>query len=321
MSDRRKSLRCRRSAFFGALVGCALVGSCGSDDSRRGDGEGTRTGRADAAVGDAAQPQQVEIGRWRARFYQGYFAETLRGDLELAHSAYDDVIRGAGEAEPELAARAALRLAELEARVGNRREAVELVARASALGRDDPDVVARADRMQAHLASVRSKGSEVRGPPAGTALEGVGDEAAARFADAEQLLAAYHTVRLRPRLEDLRGGVRAKERAMDVAVRAYREVIELGDPVASAAAEFRTASLYHDLALSLMFDLPPELEEHAAARLRRELRGQAIAHLRKALNAYERSLDEAADLPGSDRWRVAAERGRASVEDLLRGSY
>jgi len=275
----------------------------------------------DAAAGEAHSAAQHESTRWSARFWEGYVAETLRGQVALARSAYDDVIRGAGETQPELAARAALRLAELEARVGNRREAVELVARASALGRDDPEIVARADRMQAHLASVRSKGSEVRGPPAGTALEGVSKQAAASFAEAEKLLADYHAVRLRPRLEDLRGGVRAKERAMDVAVRAYRQVIELNERAASAAAEFRTASLYHDLALSLMFDLPPELEERAAAKLRRALRGQAIAHLRKARNAYERSLEQATDLSGVERWRVAAERGLAAVEDLLRGSY
>src|SRR5690606_31189494 len=137
-------------------------------------------------------------------------------------------------------------------------------------------------RLHARLGSLRSDVSEVRGPPMGTPLEGVSAAAAERFGAAEALLRTYHRTRLEPRLEELRAGVRIKESAMDAAVRAYRLVVALDEAAASVAAELRTASLYHDLALSLMFDLPPELEPQAAARLRRSLRASALTYLSRA---------------------------------------
>jgi hypothetical protein len=259
---------------------------------------------------------------WPARYYDGYLSEILRGDVAAARVAYEEVMAGAGAGEPELAARAALRLAELEVLAGNRRGAVELVARAAVLGRAEAALVERADRMQTYLASLRSKGSEVRGPPAGTRLPDGSQAVAALFARAEELLAAYHAIGLRPRLEGLRAEIRSKEHAMDLAERAYHQVIESGPPQVVPAAEFRIASLQHDLGLSLMFDLPPELEPEEAAKLRRSLRGRAITYLRRASAGYRRSLDAASGL-GDDaeveRWRVAAERGSRSVDDLLRG--
>ncbi len=317
---RRNSFRCRRRADSGAAsvaLALALL-SCASP--------ATRTGTpADAGAASSADaglaPDRDDSSRWDERYYQGYLAEILRGDIDSARAAFEEVIAGAGEGQPELAARAALRLADLETLADNRRKAIELVARAAVLGRADAAIVERADRMQTHLASLRSKGSEVRGPPAGTAPTGVSDAAAELFADAEGLLAAYHTLGLRPRLEDLRAGIRAKERAMDTANRAYRQVVALDEPRATVAAEFRTASLLHDLAMSLMFDLPPELEDREAAKLRRSLRGRAINYLRKARKAYQRSLDAGATIgdAASERWLVAASRGQRSVDDLLRG--
>src|SRR5690606_9142338 len=78
---------------------------------------------------------------WTSRYYEGYVAETLRGDVLLARQAYEDVVAEAGSAAPRIAARAALRLAELEALAGRRRKALELMARASILGRDSLDIV------------------------------------------------------------------------------------------------------------------------------------------------------------------------------------
>ena len=320
---RRNSFRCRRRAVSApALVGLAVLAvvaiGCAAP--------ATSGSRADAGVADDADAglapsRAADRTDWAERYYEGYLAETMRGDIVTARAAFEEVIAGAGEEHAALAARAALRLAELEVLSDNRREAIELVARAAVLGRAEAAIVERADRMQTYLASLRSKGSEVRGPPAGTALVGVSAAAVELFATAEGLLAAYHTLGLRPRLEDLRAGIRAKERAMETANRDYRQVVALDESRATVAAEFRTASLLHDLAMSLMFDLPPELEEREAAKLRRSLRGRAINYLRKARKAYQRSLDAGATLgeAASDRWRVAATRGLRSVEDLLRG--
>ncbi len=326
MMQRRNSFRCRRRADHGGgrlLAGLAALAvaapGAGCGDSHRASEDADSGVASEADAGAVADDPAALL---RSRYYDGYFAETLRGDLPEARAAYEEVIAEAGSTEPELAARAALRLADLEMLAGNRREAVELVARASVLGRTNAAIVERADRMQTFLASLRSKGSEVRGPPAGTKLNGVEPALAEEFAKAEQLLAAYHTIELRPRLEGLRAAIRAKEHAMDLAERAYRQVIADGPPQAVLAAEFRIASLQHDLALSLMFDLPPELEAAEAAKLRRSLRGRAITYLRRASTGYRHSLDAAEQLQAdaaTERWRVAAERGLRSVDDLLRG--
>lgn len=274
-----------------------------------------------AVASDAApaSPSRVDPRESSARFFRGYFAETLHGDAEEARRAYRQVL-SAGAEEPRLAALAALRLAELAAQARRRRVALDLAARAEALAGNDPDIASGARQLQARLASVRAQDIEVRGPPAGTALEGASPEAARLFAEGEALLASYHRRRLEPRLELLRATIRSKRAAMELAVRAYRNVAALGEPVAEAAAEFRIASLYYDLSLSLTFDLPSELESEAASQIRRSLAAQAVADRRKARAAYKRSLS-AAQTAGAaaDRWRDAARLGLSSVEDLLRG--
>lgn len=266
------------------------------------------------------QPDRAGLA---SRYYDGYLAEILRGDYNRARAAYEQVIAEAGSEQPEMAARAALRLGQLQALAGRRREALELMARASVLGRDNLEIIEEADRLHARLASLRAGGQEVRGPPLDTTLDSVSADASKRFARAETLLAAYLRIRLKPRLEQLRTGVRKKEYATDAAVRAYRQVIDLQEDNAVVAAEFRIASLYHDLALSLMFDLPPELEPRAAAKLKRSLRSSALSYLNKARGAYERSLGvEKADAQTavSERWTAAAALGLRSVEDMLGGS-
>jgi hypothetical protein len=197
-----------------------------------------------------------------------------------------------------------------------------LVARAAVLGRDDVEILERADRAQAGLASLRTRGSEVRGPPVNTTLEDASPATRTAFRAAEGELSAYHRRLLEPRLEGIRAGVRQKEHAMEQAVRAYRLVTEAGEREAVVAAEFRIGSLHHDLALALMFDVPPELEEHEAAKLRRSLRGKATNHLRKARDAYERALEAAgtAEIPAStERWQLAAEVGQRGTRDLIAG--
>ena len=253
-------------------------------------------------------------------YYRAYFDETLRGEFNGARSEYRRVL-DSPSAAPEMAARAALRLAEYEASYGRRHIALDLVARAAALGRDQRDLLQWAQRVQRRIAAVRVEDIEVRGPPAGTALEGASKPAAELFARAEALLAAYHGRRLRPRLEDLRAGVRSKRAALESAVRAYRQVVALGEPAAAVAAEFRIASLYYDLALSLTFDLPPELDSGAATQWRQQLRTKALADRNNARKAYLRALEagrEGRAGAAGAVWLEAAELGLRSVEDLLR---
>jgi hypothetical protein len=317
MKLRQMVSRCRRRAVWVAAVVVAVA--CGERAAPP--GPATDAGATSPAAADAGAPAAAQ-GPWARRYYEAYLAETLRGDAAAARELYQAVIAGAADEDPVTAARAALRLADLELVAGRRREALELVARASVLGGSDLEILERADRMQAQIASLRASGSEVRGPPIGTEPTGASADSVRDFARAEQLLATYHRRQLQPRLEVLRQGVRAKQYAMEQAERAYRAVVTRGEPAPAAAAEFRIGSLYHDLALALMFDLPPELEAREAEKLRRSLRGQALGHLRKARAAYERSVAAAAAAgagPAVERWRVAAELGQRAVDDLLRG--
>ena len=328
--DWRSVNRCRRCAVFRGLfvvggVLAALV--CGLAGCRQTREMPDITARADVPVSRLAEELSGQLRAdptgWASQYYEGYLAEILRGDQQRARAAYGKVIAEAGSDAPELAARAALRLGELEALAGRRREALELMARASVLGRDNLDIIEVADRLHARLGSLRAAGQEVRGPPLGTPLDAVSVQASERFAHAETLMAEYLRIRLKPRLEQLRTGVRKKEHATDTAVRAYKQVTALGESNAVIAAEFRIASLYHDLALSLMFDLPPELEPRAAARLERSLRSSALGYLSKARAAYERSLEAdqaSARTAASERWTAAAALGQRSVEDMLGGS-
>ena len=315
VTSRRQVFRCRRCAGFISLA--VVLAGCADDAP-------DLPSRLPPPVAAKATPVDSEPARptdtgVRA-YYQAYLDETLRGDFNGARTAYRHVLDDP-TAEPEVAARAALRLAEYEASYGRRHIALDLVARAAALGRDQRDLLQWAERVQQRIAAVRVEDIEVRGPPAGTPLDGVSQAAADLFARAETLLAAYHARRLRPRLEDLRAGVRSKRAALDAAVRAYRQVVALGEPAAVVAAEFRIASLYYDLALSLTFDLPPELDSSAATQWRQQLRAKALADRNNARTAYLRALEAGRDGragPAGAVWLEAAELGLRSVEDLLR---
>jgi len=302
---------CRRFAVFASV---ALIGACGSDDATQqaAPRDLVRPTRGDAAPEPAPRPQQ-------ARYYDAYLAEILDGDAPRASEAYRQVMDLADSREATLAARAALRLAQLETLQGNRREAVELVARAVALGGQDPDVVEQADALQDELGAVQATGTDVRGPPLGTELTGVSDEAKAKFGKAEKLSRGYYQDSTRPRIEDPQAGARARQRAAELAERAYGAVIDLGEPAAAVAAEFRIGSLYHDLAVSLVSEQPPELERRALGRLRRQQNSRAARYYRTARAAYRRSLAFGQD-DSSDRWRREAQKGLESVEVLLRGS-
>ncbi len=242
------------------------------------------------------------------QYWQAYYADMLGepgGGYEAALAADD----------PAIAARAAVRLAEREAATGGRRRALELVARAIQLAPEDELVREAADRVQADLAAAPADVAEVRGPPIGTAVPGASPEVAAAFAAAERLLARAHRVHMAPALESLSSAVKVKERMTEEAAAAYRAVAAAGG-AATVAAEFRAGSLYHDLAVELVFDLPPELDPAVASRLRRTLRASALGYLRQALAAYRRALA----VPATDEarlWRAAAETHLRAADQLL----
>jgi len=265
-----------------------------------------------AAIDAAAPPPAPAAaeGYWAA-----FLDDVVTGDRAAARAGYEATLAQA-DADPALAARAALRLADLEGAAGNRRRALELVARAAALAPGDDAVQDSAVRLRARLVTAPSGAADVRGPPVGSSLPGVPARVAAAFAEAEAALADVHRRRLKPVLEALSTSVRAKERATEAAARAYRAVAETRG-LARVAAQYRIGSLYHDLAIELVFDLPPELEPGVALQLRRTLRASAVGYLRKAAAAYRICLAETAPQADAAPWRVAAETDLRGAEELL----
>jgi len=297
-----------------AMVMALLVAACAPE--RR---EPPAADAVDAGVETARRGDAGVAGPPAARqFWAAYLEAQVGGDLAAARRGYEEVLARADE-DPTAAARAAVELAELEALEGNRRRALELLARAQSLAPDDAPVAEAAGDLSARLAATPAGRSDVRGPPPGTALPGVADDVQERWQKAEELLLAAHRIRMKPVLEALSGSVRRKESATEAAVRAYREVAAAGG-LAAVAAEFRAGTLYHDLAVELVFDLPPELDPGVAARIRRTLRGSAVTYLRRAVAAYERALDTTATGPDVDPWRVAAEASARAARDLLAGA-
>jgi hypothetical protein len=135
------------------------------------------------------------------------------------------------------------------------------------------------------------------------------------FAAAERALEQVHKLRPRPIIEALSTSIRAKEDATEDVVLKYRAVAEHGG-LAQIAASYRAGSLYHDLALGLLFELPPELDPAVAAGLRRTLRGRAVAYLKKAVVEYRASL-AAPKHPDDELWRLAAETDLRGARDVL----
>ena len=297
----------------GAVAIASALGRLGV--RRRDDDAPARGGRRpDPVEPGGVAPSPIEAPGAN-RYWHAYFADVL-GDPGGGREGYEAALAASGE--PEIAARAALRLADREAIAGNRRRALELVLRATQLAPDDPGVRDAADRLQAGIAAAPPGEAEVRGPPVGTGLPGVAPEVAAGFADAEKLLARVHRIHMEPALESLSSTVRLKERATEDAVAAYRKVAEAGG-LAAVAAEFRAGSLYHDLAVELVFDLPPELDPQVASRLRRTLRDSARGYLAKAVAAYQRALAVPASGDDAGLWRLAAETNLRAADELVGG--
>ena len=270
---------------------------------------------APVALTTAADPATgitTELDGAAPAFGDAVIAE-LTGDPDAARAAFERVL-AAPDAPPALAARAALHLAQLDARAGKSRHALDLVARASALAPSDPAVVDGTSQVEADLVAASGAG-EIRGPRLETPLPGVAPAVAGEFATAEHALARVHEMRPRAVIEALSSSLRDKEDATEDVVAKYRKVAEHGG-LAQVAADYRIGSLYHDLALGLLFELPPELDPSFAAGLRRTLRVRAVAYLRRAVTAYRACLGGPAT-PDSELWRLAAETDLRSASDVL----
>jgi hypothetical protein len=292
--------------FFALLV--ALV-ACGDDGPST--INATPVVHGGSAVADPARGMHTVLDVTAPSFGDALLAE-LTGDDADARAGFERV-RTDPDAPPALAARAALHLARMEARDGKTRRALDLVTRAAALA---PSDVAVAEGVAQLESEVGARGAgELRGPRIGTPLPGVAPKVAEAFAAAERALEGVHKLHPRPFIEALSSSIRLKEDATEDVVAKYRAVAERGG-LAQIAASYRIGSLYHDLAVGRVFDLPPELDPRVAAGLRRWLANQALNDLRRAVAAYRACL-AASPVAGAEPWRLAAETQLQTALDLL----
>jgi hypothetical protein len=292
--------------FFAVLLALAACGDDGPSTINA-----TPAQHAGSAVADPARGMHTVLDVSAPSFGEALLAE-LTGDDAGARAGFERVL-SASDAPPALSARAALHLARMDARAGKTRHALDLVARAAALAPSDVVVAEGVAQVEAEVGA-RGAG-DIPGPPLGTPLPGVAPKVAQAFAAAERALERVHKLHPRPFIEALSSSIRLKEDATEDAVAKYREVAEHGG-LAQIAASYRIGSLYHDLAVGLVFDLPPELDPNVAAGLRRWLAGQALIDLRRAVTAYRACLAAPA-LPEDKLWRVAAETDLRAALDLL----
>ena len=273
-----------------------LLSACSNDDPRA--THRPTTASLGPNTADPSLGVTTELDGPGAAFGDGVLAE-LTGDDGAARDAYEKVLASA-DAPSEVAARAALHLAVLEARAGKTARARDLVARATGLAPADPNVTDGADRVRAEIVS---SAGDLRGPKVGTPLAGVEPSVAAAFAQAEQALVRVHAMHPTQRL-----AVWEKEDATADVVRRYRAVAEHGGP-AQIAAEYRIGTLFQDLALSLMIEPP--------ADLRRTLRVGAFQYLKKATESYHACLELPAAGEAEQLWHDAAEQSLRAANDVL----
>jgi hypothetical protein len=299
------SLRVARLALL--AVGTIVAVSACTGDRHEATHAGDAATAALRAAADPAAGQTTALDGVAPAFGEGLVAE-LTGDAATARAQLARVL-DATDVPPAFAARAALRLAQLEARAGHTERARDLSVRAQALAPADGEIEAGAADIRADIVAMASSG-EIRGPALGTALPGVEPALAEAFTRAERALARVHGMRPRQRLE-----VWEKEDATEDAVTRYRAIAEHGG-LAALAADYRIGSLYHDLAVGLRFELPPGLTENAASELRLTLRTRALAYLRRAETAYQECLALPPSADG-EIWRLAAETSLRAARDLL----
>jgi hypothetical protein len=294
---------------FGSLIWLVLV-ACGDDARPR--MRPPETPVLDRVAADPARGVTTELDGAAPIFGDAVLAE-LTGDIVAARAGFERVLASSDTPAP-LAARAALHLAQLELRTGKSRHALDLVARASALAPSDVAIAEGVAELQADVVTAAGAG-DLRGPRIGTALPGAPPGTAAAFAAAERALERVRKLRPRPMIEALSSSIRLKEAATEDVVLKYRAVAEHGG-LARIAASYRAGSLYHDLALGLLFEIPPELDPAVAAGLRRTLRGRAVFYLKKAVTEYRASL-AVPQHPDDELWRLAAETDLRGARDVL----
>ena len=288
----------RRSGAGAALVfliaALALCGAC-NDDPRA----TAPVPPAPAETRPAADPAEGAtsvLDTVAPEFSDAVLAE-LEGDGSAARAGFEHVL-ASPDSPPTLAARAALHLAQMETRAGkNPRHALDLVARATTLAPGDAAVAEGVAQVEANVVAASGAG-DIRGPKLGTPLPGVDPKVAEQFSAADQALVRVHAIRPRQRLD-----VWAKEDATEDVAARYRAIAEHGG-LARIAATYRIGSLYHDLALNLLFERQGEL------------RAQAIAYLHSAAAAYKASL-AGPQLPDAELWRLAASTALRTALDVL----
>lgn len=312
------------------MLVCGAVGSlaaCGDDIAPR--TVPTTAPVVDRTAADPAEGMATELDGVAPAFADGVLAE-LTGDEVAARAGFERVL-AAEEAPAPVAARAALHLAQIEARAGADRRALDLVVRASALAPSDTAIAEGVAQLRADTVAASGAGN-IRGPKIGEPLPGVAPKAADEFAAAERGLARVHELRRRPSplagyrwwqylssdapiFEKLSSSIRAKEDATESVVAKYRAVTAYGG-LAAVAAHYRAGSLYHDLALGLLFELPPEMDPAVSAGLRRTLRARALAYIKRAVAEYQAAL-AAEPPPDGELWRLSAETDLHAAEDVL----
>ncbi len=248
------------------------------------------------SVADPAAGMTTELDGIAPRFGDAVIAE-LAGDDAAARTAFQQVL-DAPDVPAPIAARAALHLAQLDARGGKSRPALELSARAAALAPNDAAITEGVAQVQADVVAA-SGGGDLRGPKAGTALAGADPKLTDAFAAAERALVRVHAIRPRQRLE-----VWAKEDSTEEVAAMYRALRDRSPGTAQIAADYRIGSLYHDLALNLLFGGVAEL------------RARALAYLQTATVSYRASL-AGPQLPEAELWRLAAETDLRNARDVL----
>jgi hypothetical protein len=265
------------------------------------------------AAADPAAGITTDLDGAAPELDDGLLAE-LTGDPDAARGAYEKVL-AAPETPSPVQARAALHLARLEARAGKSGRALDLGARAAALAPNDLTITEGIAQLRGDV--VAASGAGDVHPPIGTALPGVPTRIADRFAAAERVLEFLHRRQPRP-IELLLGD---REDATVGLVARYHELESAGG-LAQIAASYRIGTLYHDLALALLFELQEgnivaKLEPAVAAGVRRTLRGRALFYLKRAAAAYHTSLagPESGD---AELWRLAAEEGEHAAQAVLR---
>ncbi len=284
----------------GLVVLLACTVAC-TDDARPRDTHPAKP-EVDRRGADPSQGITTELDTASAAFGDGVLAD-LMGDAAAARAAFENVL-ASPESPPNVAARAALHLAQIMSREGNRRDAQDLVARAEAFAPNDPVIKDGADQLRRALVSSSSTG-EVRGPPPNTPLHGVDPKVAEEFAAAEKTLATVNRTRLQPVMfESALKSLRIKEDATEGLVAKYRTIAEHGG-LAAVAARYRAGSLYHDLALALFIvQLPGELI--GKEQMRRLYRSRAWMFLERAAVEYRACL-AVSPTPDAELWRLAAE--------------